>query len=109
MQQRVSVLADRLDSSIAEDVARLRDNAEAQRMVAVRHRASVVEMQQETHLREEMQAAAPVQHARENDERASTLREGQSPTRPPQSTRLPLPAPQRENAATAPGHPSPQA
>ncbi|WP_327267143.1 AAA family ATPase (plasmid) [Streptomyces sp. NBC_01232] len=93
MQQRVPVLADRLDTRIAEDIQQLRESSGSQRTVAARHRANVVAMQQENALREEMQVAAPLRHAREIDERASAVqgRHGQAPPRP--ATRVPSPSP----------------
>lgn len=94
MQQRVPVLAARLDTRITEDIQQLRESSGAQRMVAARHRANVVAMQQENALREEMQASAPLRHAREIDERAIALqgRQVQEPPRP--TTRVPSPSPQ---------------
>ncbi|WP_328741274.1 relaxase domain-containing protein (plasmid) [Streptomyces erythrochromogenes] len=74
LQQRVPVLAARLDTRVAEDVQQLRGSAAAHRTAAARHRAHAAEMQQENALREEMQAAAPIRHAREIDERATAVR-----------------------------------
>ncbi|MFD5489479.1 MobF family relaxase [Streptomyces virginiae] len=89
MQQRVPVLAARLDTRIAEDIQQLRESSGAQRTVAARHRANVVAMQQEHALREEMQDAAPLRHARESDERASAVQGRQVQAPPGQATRVP--------------------
>ncbi|WP_203351770.1 hypothetical protein [Streptomyces sp. Sge12] len=101
MQQRVPVLAARLDTRIAEDIQQLRESCGAQRTVAARHRANVVAMQQEHTLREEMQAAAPLRHAREADERATAVQGRQVQTPPGQATRAPSPSP-RHPAPTEP-------
>ncbi|MFJ7271964.1 MobF family relaxase [Streptomyces sp. NPDC099050] len=87
LQQRVPVLAARLDTRVAEDVQQLRDSALAQRAAATRHHANAVEIRQEITLREEMQAAAPIRHAREVDGRAAALR------RPPAQAPTPQPIP----------------
>ncbi|WP_037632851.1 MobF family relaxase [Streptomyces erythrochromogenes] len=80
MQQRVPVLAVRLDTRVAEDIQQLRGAALSQRTAALRHRANVEALRQENALRDEMQAAAPIRHAREADERAANVRAAQSQT-----------------------------
>ncbi|WP_412076004.1 hypothetical protein ACLF6K_09375 [Streptomyces xanthophaeus] len=64
LQQRVPVLADRLDARVADDVQQLRSRAAAQRAVAARHGAKVEEIQREAALREEIRSTAPIRHAR---------------------------------------------
>ncbi|MER6314352.1 MobF family relaxase [Streptomyces sp. NPDC001581] len=100
MQQRVPVLAARLDTRVAEDVQQLRSSASDQRSTAMRHRENVVQMQQETALREEMRDAAPIRHAREADERAAVPRGLQVQTPHPQPARTPSPAQQHQEPAT---------
>ncbi|MBT2478156.1 MobF family relaxase [Streptomyces sp. ISL-94] len=93
VRQRVPVLADRLDTRLAEDVQQLRGSAAAQRSVAMRHRATAAELGKEAALREEMRSAAPVSHARETDERAAALRgqQEQPPSRPSDVPQRPVP------------------
>ncbi|MEU6759412.1 MobF family relaxase [Streptomyces sp. NPDC046685] len=102
MRQRVPVLADRLDTRIAEDIQQLRGSAAAQRSAAMRHRATAAELGKEAALREEMRSAAPVGHSREADERAAARRARQGQTPSQHTTRRPT-GPAQSEVPTVPG------
>ncbi|MFC9295752.1 MobF family relaxase [Streptomyces sp. NPDC057011] len=103
MRRRVPVLAARLDARLAEDIERLRADEAAQRAAATGHRATADGMSQETALREEMRATAPVRHARETDERAAATRRGPQGRMPPPQPTWTTPVAQHLQAPTRPG------
>ncbi|MEV6685100.1 MobF family relaxase [Streptomyces sp. NPDC051130] len=93
VRERIPVLAARIDSSVGEDVQRLRDGADAQRAAAARHRASATQIRQEATFREDMRSTAPRQYARETEGRAAGLRE---PRPQPARAATPVPSPAAE-------------
>ncbi|MGW9375005.1 hypothetical protein ACWGVR_33905 [Streptomyces xanthophaeus] len=104
LQQRVPVLAARLDARVTEDVQQLRSSATAQRTAAARHGAAAQEIRREAALREELRAAAPVRHAREADERTAALRSAPAaPSRTPQAPALVRPTGETSPSGWTPG------
>lgn len=99
MRRHVPVVADRLDTSHAQDAAYRRGKATEARTTAVGRRTAAHDLQTERALRQEMQTTAPQQHAREVAERSTALRQAREERQAQQAAQRARMAAQERNRA----------